>query len=57
MKFLFKKTSDNELKCKEEPSKISKMQYFLNQFLIWIFIFLILMFVMDFLNINTNLNE
>lgn len=57
MMFLYKRTSHNELNSKEEPSKISKMQYFLNQFLIWIFIFLMLLFVMDFLNINTNLNE
>ncbi len=58
MKPLHKKfLNDGKGKAGQDFStkRTSKLNYFLNQALIWIFIFSILWFIINFLNINTYL--
>jgi hypothetical protein len=59
MKLLHKKILDGE-SINEHPDnllkKTSKTNYFLNQFMIWILIISILLFIINFLNINAYLN-
>lgn len=61
MKFLHKKFLENEEQIGDEANnhsinETSRIPYFLNQFVIWIVIISILLFILKFLNITTYFN-
>lgn len=62
MKFWHHKFSENELEVKQytkplKTSDKSKMTYLLNQFLIWISIFFVLILIVNFLKTNIHLTN
>jgi hypothetical protein len=62
MKMFHKKFLDQNLEVKNDSNKVStpdksKVNYLMNQFLIWILILSILFFIIKFLYLNTNLTQ
>jgi hypothetical protein len=62
MKFWHQKFSESELEVKDEPNLFktdnkNKKTYLLNQFLIWISIFFVLILIVNFLKNNIHLTN